>query len=61
MGQVQYRGGFANVFKFECGGREIAIKVLLHLQGLTWEEMRKVSQHWRTSLLCPSMNCVYVL
>ena len=42
MGDVQYRGGFANVLKREWGNREIAVKVL-RPQDFTPQEMTKVS------------------
>lgn len=54
MDDVLYRGGFADVLKRKCDGREVAVKAL-RPQGLTLTEMRKASQRWRAFLLCLSM------
>lgn len=39
---VQYRGGSADVLKYESGGREVAVKVL-RVQGFSLEDMTNVS------------------
>lgn len=41
---VRYRGGFADVLRCECGGREVAAKAL-RPQAVNLQEMRKVNQH----------------
>ena len=46
MGDVQYRGGFADVLKCECGDRTVAVKALRPHDGLSLEDMRNVSHHW---------------
>ena len=46
MGDAQYHGGYADVLKRGCGGREVAIKALRARRGLTLEVMRNVSHRW---------------
>lgn len=48
MDDVRYRGGFADVLRCECGGREVAAKAL-RPQGISLQGMRKVSQYRQTS------------
>ena len=43
MGDVEYRGGSANVLKLECGGRQIAVKAL-RARDLSLQEMKNVSR-----------------
>ena len=49
LGDVQYRGGFADIFKCECGGREVAIKTLRERPRLGSKGMTNVSHR---SLVC---------
>lgn len=49
MDNVQYSGGFADVLRCECGGREVAIKAL-RPQYFSLQEMRQASEHLRGSL-----------
>ena len=49
MNDVRYSGGFADVLRCESGGREIAVKIL-RPQGLSLQEVRRVSQDRRASL-----------
>ena len=55
MDDVRYRGGFADVLRCECGGREVAVKALRPQVSL--EEMRKASHCLRTSLLVLIGEC----
>ena len=43
MGDVEYRGGSANVLKRECGGHQVAVKAL-RARGLSLQEMKNVSR-----------------
>lgn len=49
MGDAQYRSGFANVLRHQCGGQAVAVKAL-RSHGLTLEEMKSVSSHQLLSL-----------
>ena len=49
MDNVQYHGGFADVLRRESGGQEVAVKIL-RPQGLSLQEMRKVSRYQLASL-----------
>jgi hypothetical protein len=49
MDDVQYCGGFSDVLKCECGGREVAVKAL-RTQGFSLDEMRKVSRNLQSPL-----------
>ena len=49
IGDVQYRGGTADVLKRECGGREVAIKAF-RARGLSLGAMTKASHRWLTCI-----------
>ena len=53
MGDVQYRGGFADVLKCECGDRTVAVKDLRPRDDLSLKEMRNVSHSW---LACTAVH-----
>ena len=46
MGAVQYHGGSADVLKYECGGRDVAVKALRPRDNHSSEVMRNVSHRW---------------
>ena len=50
MGDAQYHGGFADVLKRECRGREVAVKAL-RPHGLSLEAMTNVSHCWSYCVL----------
>ena len=50
MGDVRYRGWFADVLRRDSHGKDVAVKVL-QARGLSLEEMKSVSLHKQTPTL----------
>ena len=47
-GYTLYKGGFADVWKGECRGREVAVKVIRVYSGSDWPKITKVSYLFRS-------------
>ena len=48
MDDPEEQGGFANIFKCECRGREVAVKVP-RVSSQRLQDMTEVNHHWLVS------------
>ena len=55
MGDVRYRGWFADVLRHDSHGKDVAVKVL-QARGLSLEEMKSVSLHNKPPLSSTLVN-----